>query len=334
MTMKLFSRPLFFPVILAVSIFIIDKLFLFECVRENTVQWSRFEAPLYESKKLLYRNLQKQHPADNIIVSGSSRSGELSQQQFYDLLKNSQIRVYNFSAPLASYEFHYYWLKKMLTDKIKIRAVILEIDPVLFSMASSQYTFQYSLDIPFVLHYTDLSGFKKENPYLYEGGFSSDDLNRYLLMRIFAAYRYSPDFINVLKNNTPEFPKSPDEPGILLTGKDLHNEMKKLIVRSVNDNLGGMRNPTTANMSMQEISKDAERKFSELKIDSKNPSLIQTAFFNKTIKLLSSNKIPTILFFPLNSESFQRLLDEKGHSDVFRNEINQIADEAKKNSPE
>ncbi|TGL90415.1 DUF1574 domain-containing protein [Leptospira congkakensis] len=312
-----------YPILLAVSLFLLDKIFFLPVIVENTYSWKKIERKFYELKEDLFEVMLeeiKKNPSKQIgLILGSSRSGEFDSEMLELFFPNTN--SFNFAAPFGPPSFQAYWLERSLDAKIPLRYVLIEVDPLLFSQSAIDYSLNGSYDNEYVLKQIDFYRTRTKNPWVADAkGFSTDEVEIYLLKKLFALYKYPLDPTAIKANNKEIevgfFPGM----SVGITGKDhKRNYVDKIkLVNRVK--FGALPNEIKfANMDVF-IERDAEAMYNQyLRGQSLAPT--QIYFFKKMLERLKGTGIPVIIYFPAVSEALRKRMSTDGLLEKFNLEI-------------
>lgn len=315
---------LFWPLVLFCGLFLIDKLFLLDMVKRYTIPWNKIEPMMYESRTDLFEQLKNHYPKMQKngqrpgLILGTSRSAEFSSDEIAKHMPESV--TYNFSAPLASPSFHYYWLQEILNAGIKPAFVIAEADPILFSRTAVNYSLSYSYDLKFMLTHTE--PYREIPPDIWdiEGrGFSVDETDTFLLKRMFALYRF-PAKLPVIEENADSM-AMPEEGRLTIKPRyAFKNEMQKQIQIANETRYGGIPNPALFEVPEERMEADA-RNMMNLHLSNRKPAATQVLFLKKTIALCAKEGIPLVVYWPVASRPLRKMLEESGLSSLHRKGI-------------
>lgn len=312
-----------YPLVLVLTLFLFDKLFFLPIIVENTYSWKKIERKFYELKEDLFEvmlDVSKKDPSKQIgLILGSSRSGEFDSEMLEEFFPNTN--SFNFAAPFGPPSFQAYWLERILQTKLPIRYVLIEVDPLLFSKSSIDYSLNGSYDNVYVLEHIDFFRNKTKDPWSTNAnGFSIDEAEVYFLKKLFALYKYPLD-PTAIKANNKEI-EIGFLPGITsgMTGKEhkrAYIEKIKLVNRV---KFGALPNEIKfANMDLF-LERDAEAMYNQyLRGTTLAPT--QVYFFKKMLKLMQGTGIPVIVYFPVVSEALRRRMQTDGLLDHFNSEI-------------
>ncbi|XDD52612.1 DUF1574 domain-containing protein [Leptospira sp. WS4.C2] len=319
-----------YPLFLALSLFLLDKIFFLPVIVENTYSWKKIERKFYELKEDLFEVLLEElrkNPSKQIgLILGSSRSGEFDSDMLESFFPNTN--SFNFAAPFGPPSFQAYWLERSLTAKLPLRYVLIEVDPLLFSQSSIDYSLNGSYDNEYVLKQIDLYRSKNKNPWLADAkGFSMDEVEVYFLKKLFALYKYPLDPTAIKANNKEIevgfFPGM----SVGITGKDHKRNYIDKIKHVNRVKFGALPNEIKfANMDIF-LEKDAEAMYNQyLRGQSLAPT--QIYFFKKMLGLLKGTGIPVIIYFPAVSDALRRKMSTDGLLEGFNLEIKKAVNEA------
>ncbi|TGL07621.1 DUF1574 domain-containing protein [Leptospira levettii] len=312
-----------YPLLLAFSLFLFDKLFFLPVIVENTYSWKKIERKFYELKEDLFEVMleeSKKNPGKQIgLILGSSRSGEFDSEMVEEFFPNTN--SFNFAAPFGPPSFQAYWLERVLATNLPIRYVLIEVDPLLFSKSAIDYSLNGSYDNLYVLEHLDFFRSKTSDPWsTHTTGFSLDEAEVYFLKKLFALYKYPLD-PTAIKANNKEI-EIGFFPGMSsgITGKE-HKRGYIDKIKMVNRvKFGALPNEIKfANMDLF-LERDAEAMYNQyLRGSSLAPT--QIFFFKKMLHLLEGKGIPVIVYFPAVSEPLRRRMKTDGLLDRFNAEV-------------
>lgn len=322
-------KDYFFPVFLLLCVLVADKFFSLPWVVENTYPYKKIERSFYESKRELFtiwKDSFKVEPNFKYgVMLGSSRSGEFDSDLIEEIYPGT--KTFNFSAPLAPPSFYYYWLKELLNSGNKVSYVILEADPILFTKSAIKYSLDGSYDTEFVIKHTNWLGNSKGDPWkASSGGFSSEEAETYLLKRLFALYKNPVDVKNIVANNSELKAAFLDIviPGF--KGKDQKAKTVQAIQEANKIKLGAFPNDLHFTNQSFFLEVDSENIFN-LYLKGFKYSPTQVYFFKETLRLLVSEKIPTVIYFPVSAEPLRKRYIESGLLKSFKSELSQSVKE-------
>ncbi|TGK20151.1 DUF1574 domain-containing protein [Leptospira fluminis] len=284
------TRPyLFYPILLFLFVFLVDKLFFLEKVRDYLK--TEFTYIYYDVKKDLLKELIQKYgsqathksPKKLVILLGSSRLLYFKNQEILDFYPDWD--VYNFSSAVTTPAYYLFFLERMMEGGVKPDFLVMEADPFQFNANSTTFkksNLANSFDLRFVLSYAWTLG--REN------------VNYYLGNTIFGVSKNKPYLSNVVNR---------------LTNKKF--EMAELVKQMTIDTLykdqGNAISPAGAFF---------ERDFGRLEDSSIRtigwiypkyaPSEMQFEFYEKILKLVKERHIPTIVVRPEVSLPLENLL--------------------------
>ncbi len=303
------SRPqklLVFPVLLLLSIFLLDKVFLLRTVRIHTQKDPTFL--YYEYKYELLDKIAEEFspesahkrreaamrarttgeivpPHRSLVVIGSSRLLFFDYETFRRNYPDWE--VYNFSVPVNSPAYYAYILERIYERGVRPDYLILESDPFQFNEFSPGFrrsNLQYSFDLRFIL-----SNFSR---------LRRDDVSAYLGRWLFAGMKYPPH---------------PDRLSMLVNGNDRILPLFLKTDRYTRNNNGCGFSPIP-------VPGWFEKDFSTLTISSEGTkgwlygnyreSEMQWGFFEKALAMVHEHRTPLLIVRPQVSRPMQRLLEE------------------------
>jgi hypothetical protein len=338
------KKILLAPIVLLAGVFALDKVFLVPAVRDFFQPWQKIEPPLYASRFDLYNLYRDSYAKDKAagrkigVVFGSSRSAEFDTDAISKQLAGS--KTYNFSAPFACPAFHYYWLHRMVQDEVLPDYALIETDLILFNERAVEFSLGYAYDAAFVLRNTDWQG-----PRTRARGFSTDEAETFFLKRLFATYRYPPDFAAPAKNAETIFVPAPDGS---ITPRQAGEFRDSLLahMHKINEiKLGGIPNLLSSQLPPDQMRKDAKN-MASIHLQGYRLSRTQTAFFRRMLVDLSEGGRQIILYKPVLTPEFNEeyqaftqahnanarsiLSAEKELSDIIQEERARLDPEGKK----
>lgn len=278
------QKKLFIPLIFALMLFLIDKIFALNFVRSFTE--TRIEFSFYNEKKELFKQLQGYNfgrkPNDELLVIfGTSHMGEFSND--YIRNKKENLTTYNFSAPFASPSYLYYYLETLVQSNIKIDYAVLEIAPDIFTDAANDYALKFSYNWQFMFENRDL--------------FSSGELEKFAKFNLFATSKYPVRF-QVAWNR------------FVNSGSNQQLETLQSLVRMATiQNNGGIPNPIIYEVPDIFFEKESRLYFQD-KFSNYTESKTQRVFFEKFVEFCNKNQIKLLLYKAIVSPQLQVLLDE------------------------
>jgi hypothetical protein len=279
------KKFLYYPLLLVLFLFGIDKLFSLEIVRKYTE--SRPEFTFYDiKKKLLHQlkefNLKKTREEKLLVLLGTSHMGEFSHE--YIRSKNQNWTTYNFSSPMATPSYLYYNLETILNSGIKPDYIVFEIIPETFREEANEYALKFSYDHEFI--------FKNWK------NFSKKELEAYTSANLFSLVRF-PAKLNTVWKRIKD-PKASAYLEFFYDKVDL----------AVTQNNGGIPNPILVNTKEDDFEKEAFKFFLQNFSGTYKESNTQIYFFKKLIQTCIQNQIKLLVYKPIVSKPYQKLLNE------------------------
>lgn len=279
------KKFLFYPVILFVFLFLVDKIFLLDSVR--LLIKSDFTYVYYETKqKLLKVFIEKYNSGeltkDNkkvMVILGSSRllyfdNKEL--EQFYPSWE-----IYNFSSAVTTPAYYWFYLQQIIEAGIQPDLVVVETDPNQFNVNSifKESNLTYSFDLPFIFQYADL--------------FGRDYFNYYIGKSLFAVKVNKPYLDAAFRNyNSPNLP--------------LVEAMKESIRTELIKNKGHASSPVEEFFEKDSSNLEAtSQRTIDWLFSSYKPSEMQFSFFDILLSETKKREIPILIVWPQSSKSMQ-----------------------------
>ncbi|PKA03140.1 DUF1574 family protein, partial [Leptospira ellisii] len=185
------SKPfLWYPVLLFLAIFLFDKLFFLDQVRDYVKQ--EFTYIYYDVKKELLREIVSKYGSDGLYSKDPSGKKKLmilmgSSRMLY--FQNSELEafypewdIYNLSSAVTTPAYYLYFLEGLAKGGVDPDLVVIETDPFQFNKNSTTFkksNLANSFDPIFILKYAWVLG--KENFNYYASRFHTG----FLLVKIF-----------------------------------------------------------------------------------------------------------------------------------------------------
>lgn len=315
-----------YPLLFIIILFLVDKVFFLPFVTENTYSWKKIERKFYDLKEDLFEVLKAEfvkNPEKNIgVILGSSRSGEFDSNMVSQFVPNTN--TFNFAAPMGPPSFYSYWLERLLAEKIPLRFVLIEADPLLFSKQSIEYSLNGSYDNEYLIKNMDWFREKKKDPWKVNAeGFSLDEVETYFLKKFFALYKYPID-PNAIKANNREI-EIGFIPGMStgITGIQHKQGYVDKIKQANRLTFGALPNEIKFANAEFFLERDAENMYNTyLKGQSLSPT--QIYFFKRMIGKLVGTGIPTVVYFPVVAEPLRKKMEEDGVLIQFNSKIEEI----------
>ncbi len=304
---KLESRDLkkafLFPLLVFLAYFAAEKIFLLPTIKRLTQSDPTFLYFEYKSQLLqdmekmnhaIQLERQKNHFAPEyrgkktILIMGSSRLLYFDYKNFQKSYPDWE--MFNFSAPVTTPAYYAYVLERVLERGIVPDYIVMESDPFQFNDGSDAFVksnLGYSFDIRFLFSHMEL--------------FKKSEISYFLARNLFAAYRYPPEFSNMIRRI-----KNPGDPRLMTFD---------LVDRYQRENRG-------CGKSILPKEDWYERDFSRLETGSQKTirwlygnyilSDRQFQFLQLALSEARAKKIPVLLVRPPVSRPMQRMLDNDG----------------------
>jgi len=307
------NRFLLWPILLMLILIGVDKVFLLPIVREYTSHYMKIEDMFYESRRMLLGELVEDYHKRAAkgqklgIILGTSRSSEFSTHEIAKHIPNSY--TYNFSAPQAGHAYHAYWLEQILKAGVRPAFVILESGAIPLGDNTNRFPLTHSLDLRFVWEHTELFP-DTRNPNSLEGGFSTDDMERFLLNRLFASYRFPMDLRAARQNRDEHVFPDPVLGARLITGLEIRRKITEGMAAANLANLGGIPNPHTLELPEHLMQRDAEAAALQHLARPYRVGRAQGHFLRFAVDLAAREKIPLIVYRPPVVSQFTKIRDD------------------------
>ncbi len=288
---------LYIPLFIFTALFALDKLMLLPSLQklsqsDATYLFYSYKPELLDELEKLYKenqNLPEAQRKKFLIIAGSSRLLYFDYQTFRRTYPDWEF--FNFSVPVTSPAYYQYIMERILDRGIRPDYVVLETDPFQFNESSDAFrksNVSYSFDFPFLI-----SNF---------GDFTRDEAGYFIAKNLFASYKYHPSLETIQSR--------------------LNNPMdQKLLTFNMTDTF--QRENRGCGRSLIPREDWYERDYARLAVTSQTTmrwlygnyklSERQFRFLDRTMEMLSSQKIRTFLVRPPVSRPMERLLatDEK-----------------------
>lgn len=293
-------RYLYFPVVLLLIYFGVDKIFSLEYYKMLTMDDAPYLTFEYKedliksmppiAKKLEQENSQsltglaRRSKKKSLLVLGTSRLLFISHQFFKRNYPDWEF--FNFSGPVTYPAYYLYVLERSLETGLRPDLIIVETAAFQYSDGTDAFlrsNMAYSFDLKFIWDYFSL--------------FQKDEVSYFLARYLFSGYRYPPKFKNISKRL-----KKPKEDQVLLTFQAIDSFQK--------GNRGSSRNiipkdnwfqTDLAMMDYQATHKTIPWLYSNYKISNR-----QFSFMEKLLKTAQDYNIQVILVSPAVSSSLFR----------------------------
>lgn len=296
------KKFLFYPIILFIFIFLIDKIFLLDYLR--TLIKSDFTYVYYEAKESLLQKFIASYKKGEfqdkkiMVILGSSRLLYFDNKELLEFYPNWEI--YNFSSAVTTPAYYYYYLEKILKNNVQPDLIVLETDPNQFNKNSifKESNLTYSFDFPFILRYANL--------------FGRDYFNYYIGKSLFAVMVNKP-YLDAAYRNL----KNPNLPII--------QTMKDKIRTNLIENRGHAMSPVEdfVERDLNVLVATSQRTIDWL-FSSYEPSPMQFSFYEMILKDIKNKNIPLLIVWPQSSKPMQdRLKQSKLLNDWF-NQVNSV----------
>lgn len=295
------NKVLFLPLLLAVFIFLLDKLFGLDSVRKYTE--TRIEFAFYDEKRFLLAQLKEYNKNKKageklLVLFGTSHMGEFSNE--YISKKVPGLTTYNFSAPMAPPSYLYYNLTTIIKEDIPIDYAVLEIIPDIFKDAANEYAIKFSYDWEFMYENRNL--------------FSRKELETFSTANLFNVAKFPPRLGTALHR----LKESNADAGFYF--------FQSMVRLATTKNNGGIPNPIIHEIKEEALEKES-REFFIKSFHHYTQSETQKAFMMKFIEKCKEKKIKLILYKPIVSKPLQKLLNESQFYNTWWQEKLKIARE-------
>ena len=256
-----------YPLFLFVILLLFDRFLSSDLVRFYTE--NRAEYYFYNSRELLieanFLESKENQDKSTVVILGTSHLGELDVEKFQKL--RPDLLPYNYSAPLPSFSYFNFILRKIINKEIQIKYLILEISPLSADLNSNYYALRYSYDLAFLI---------------FQNKFSLSEIDIIFRRIIFHTQIYPFRFKEILKRI-----KNPVE-------GEYFNLLKNNILNNFKEKRGGISNELLYNTSEERLKEDIEIYYKNVLLPCKiSPE--QLYFFEDLLKIAKDNNIKIIL---------------------------------------
>ncbi|PJZ70730.1 hypothetical protein CH373_07345 [Leptospira perolatii] len=287
------TKPfLFYPVILFLFVFLFDKIFFLDKVRDYVK--AEYTYIYYDVKQQLLEDLiekfgsaSKNKPEKKLVVLlGSSRLLYFKYDEIQDYYPDWE--VYNFSSAVTTPAYYLYFLERMIEGGVKPDFLVLEADPFQFNLNSTTFkksNLANSFDLRFILSHSWALG--------------KDNVTYFLANKFFGVSRNKPYIANVINRitNTSKY--------------ETAELIKQLTVSTLFSNKGNALSPAGGFV---------EKDFGKLEDSSIRTigwiypnyvmSPMQFNFYEKILKLIKQEQISTLVVRPEVSSPLEDLLSD------------------------
>ncbi|MBM9502290.1 DUF1574 domain-containing protein [Leptospira sp. 201903071] len=290
------SKPfLWYPVLLFSAIFLFDKLFFLDTVRDYVKQ--EFTYIYYDVKKELLKEIVSKYGSDGEYHKDSSKKKKLmilmgSSRMLY--FQNSDLEafypdwdIYNLSSAVTTPAYYLYFLEGLAKGGVHPDLVVIETDPFQFNKNSTTFkksNLANSFDPIFILKYSWTLG--KENVNYFFGNY------------LFGVSYNKPYVGNVLKRLKNE-------------NFEIGEMLKSMTIATLKNDKGNSISPAGAYV---------ERDFGKIQESAKKtvgwiypsyaPSEMQYEFYQKILNLLKEKNWRALFVKPGSSIPMEKTLDE------------------------
>lgn len=297
---SLLHRAVIVPLLLFAALFAFDKIFYLKPVRDRVLLYKKVEPDMYDSRRDLLKQLIADYPENRQqgrklgIILGSSRSAAFDTRSIEKVLPGTV--TYNFSVPMGGIAHAYYYAYLLHKNDIRPSFIMLEADIVNFSQPSLSFALSYDFDPLFVLEHTNF--FDPDDPET--GGFRPDEADTFFLKYLFALYRYPLDPKNIIENYKIM-------PGTNQRQLEFRKQHQKMLVLANRKNLGGIPNPLEIEATEEDLEKDA--RMVRDRVLGNSISQTQLLLFKRLLALARKEKIPLLVYRPVVSYPFAKILE-------------------------
>ncbi|MBM9578058.1 DUF1574 domain-containing protein [Leptospira sp. 201903070] len=290
------SKPfLWYPVLLFIAIFLFDKLFFLDTVRDYVKQ--EFTYIYYDVKKELLKEIVFKYGNDGEYKKDSSKKKKLmilmgSSRMLY--FQNSDLEafypdwdIYNLSSAVTTPAYYLYFLEGLANGGVRPDLVVIETDPFQFNKNSTTFkksNLANSFDPGFILKYAWTLG--KENVNYYFGNF------------LFGVSYNKPYIGNVIKRIKSE--------NVIIA-----EMLKSMTIATLKNDKGNSISPAGAYVEKDfgKIQESAKKTVGWI-YPSYAPSEMQYEFYQKILNLLKEKNWRALFVKPGSSIPMEKTLEE------------------------
>ena len=281
-----------YPIFLLLAMFLIDKLFLIDIVKNSFKK--DFTHIYYETRQDVLENLKLNYPKFKdkkklLIILGSSRLVYFSNSELKSFYPNWEI--YNLSSAVTTPAYYFYFIEKIFELNIKPDLIVLETDSNQFNYSSENIfkksNLTYSFDLGFILKYADI--------------FGTEYRDFYIRNTLFAVSKNKPYF-NSLWQKISE--------GSLIKVNLIAAYTKNYLIENKGHSFSHLEDYYEKDFG--KLQESSFQSFNWAFKDYKDSNL-QFTFYEKVLQTLKKEKIPTIILKPQVSPPLEALFkkDEK-----------------------
>jgi hypothetical protein len=323
MLKKIIQKPFISTILLALALFLTDKIFLIPSIKKIVLYYKKVEIFFYESRFELFEYLKTYRNREYALILGSSRSGMFSYKEFQQEM-GKESYIFNFSAPLAGTSYYYYWLEKIDSSlQKKPQWILMELDAINLGNPSVYISLPYSYDPIFMLRYMDFyrdipqnipqEKQKKYIDLIFSSdtifkGFSADEVDTYFMKYFFIINRYSIHPNKIFENfKKIDYFDETKNTLIKIPLYEFAHRTKLKNLENFKHTLGGIPVEFYTQIPEKDLSIDAQRNFLRL-LPSSELSSTQLIFLKKILDLTHQQNIPLIIYKPSMTEYANQIL--------------------------
>lgn len=297
------ARFLFYPVILLLFLFVVDSIFRIPYIQ--TITKIDLTAVNYKAKSDFLEKLLTEKPGVHspktkkiMLILGSSRLLYFDHDELVSFYPDWD--VYNLSSAVTTPAYYDFQLTKILDSGIKPDLVVMETDPNQFNQNSvfKSSNLTYSFDLSYVLSNLSL--------------FGKDHVSFYLGRKLFAVGTYKPYLDQMWKNY-----KNP----YLDNAIGMHQATYDYILTHNGNGLSPIDNYMEKDSNSLQMT--SHRTLDWL-FASYVRSSMQFGFYEKILDRLQTEKIKTVIIWPLSSPDFEALIEKEALVKTWEKEIDTL----------
>lgn len=296
------NKFLFYPILLLIIFFSLDKILLIEDIKKYIK--TDFTYIYYESREKVYQMILEDPEIINknkkfMLILGSSRLLYFDQDEMKDIYPDWVI--YNLSSAVTTPAYYYYYIEKLFDAGVFPDYILIESDPNQFNANSPVFkgsNLTYSFDTSFVLRNALI--------------FGKDNVSFYLGKKLFAVGKNKPYLDTAWKRY-----RDPNFVNISMM-QDLTRDM---LLKNKGSAISIVDVFVEKNYAMLE---STSRRTIDWVFMAYKPSEMQYSFYEKLLKKISEKNITTVIVWPQSSPPMQELIKNAAYTKEWLERINSL----------
>ncbi|EPG67082.1 DUF1574 family protein [Leptospira wolffii] len=326
------NKVLLYPIFLGFGVWSVLRLLATSPVLALTVPYSNIERIVFDSKILIFQDLEKnilsKEPKPYGIVFGTSKSSAFEPEKVRKVIGEKDLLLYSFNVPMGCPSYYYYWWEKIEALSYKTRKypkfIILESDVFQFGEQSVRFTLDNSYDSGFILR-----GFWNRLLDLSRPGWNFEETVFYFSRVIFPIYSYTISTKGISENwkyfDTSEGKK---ERAVFLKEKFRKEFLDRTLALG-----GSYPNLYLGDTSYQALHRQTEEGISRYFLGYKALDG-QQKYYKSLLDSFAEKKIPTIVYWPIFPDRFAKELDKLSHISQTKKALLEIVWETGRENPD